>query len=1062
MKIFNYKVLERTKWVLIIMLGVIIILINPSIVYGQVQHEDPIGQRTTQPSALDTLWSRFENPGPDSRPGVYWYFLDGNQNRSAMTEDLTSMVESGIGHAIFLEVDLDIPAGPIKFMSDRWQTNFSHAADEAGRLGLKLSLGAGPGWAGSGGPWVSPEESMKHLRASRTHVRGPTLFSDTLKVPRPRPPSQFAGLTPELAAARESWWRDVAVLAVPRGKNASPECKIEHLDLKALFETKPYSIWNHVPRYVPPPEATESPPCKAAVDPDEVVPLTGRMDSTGHLTWNVPAGEWTIFRLAVRSTGVTTRPAPAPGHGFEVDKLASGAFADHFESFHKPLLEHTGASHGEAGWTGVHLDSWEMSSQNWTRGFQEEFRKRRGYNPRPYLPAYFGTVIGSRDTTEQFLWDVRKTAQELLLENYARSLRGLAHEHGLRYSNQPYDMNPAGDLDLGAVADVSSCEFWAAGNGPDTVYSCLEAVSLSNVLGRDPVQAEAFTTMPSGYVYSPRRMKNQTDWAFSMGINSLFFHTFTHQPLGAKARPGMTLGPHGIHWHRNQPWWPWVRSYHEYVRRLSSLLRVGEPVSDILYLTPEGVPHIFLPPEDATMGEGVLRFKQGYQFDAVTPRLLADHVQVTKEGRITLNEEGAAYKLLVLPARSAMTPKTVGFLSRLVAQGATVVGPPPSYSPSLSGGTAADARVRRQAAQLWDLETADVERWTTPAHIRTVDHGDGQVVWGSPLFAFDSRAKPTENAPAEDSLYTSYEQTARLLGDMGTPRDLSSSAPFRFHHRRLDAADIYFVSNPSDSLLTAPVTFRVRRNEAEIWNPLKVARREVEVSSVDDGKRREIALSLGPRESTVVVFHSDSTESVPDSLRTSLAHRVPLSTPRRVVSVQGPWTVSFDSAFGGPSVPLRWDSLASWDSHERESVRYYSGTATYSTTFDSPVEETSGTTSSVAVDLGNVYEVARVSVNGRVLDTLWTEPFRVSIPPEVLKARGNTLSIDVANNWNNRLVGDSREDRSRRRLTFPSGLLGGGPVDAGEYTFTTSAWYEENERDLQMSGLIGPVTLVVP
>ena len=45
---------------------------------------------------------------------------------------------------------------------------------------------------------------------------------------------------------------------------------------------------------------------------------------------------------------------------------------------------------GQAGWTMLHIDSWEMGAQNWTAAFREEFRRRRGYDPLRYLPAIDG------------------------------------------------------------------------------------------------------------------------------------------------------------------------------------------------------------------------------------------------------------------------------------------------------------------------------------------------------------------------------------------------------------------------------------------------------------------------------------------------------------------------------------------------------------------------------------------------------------------------------------------------------------------------------------------------
>ena len=105
-----------------------------------------------------------------------------------MTADLESMKTAGIGGGIFLEVNVGVPRGPVLFMSDEWQGNFVHAVHEADRLGLQSAVGTGPGWCGTGGPWVKPEQSMQHLDASATEIAGPTHVDARVEQPKPREP----------------------------------------------------------------------------------------------------------------------------------------------------------------------------------------------------------------------------------------------------------------------------------------------------------------------------------------------------------------------------------------------------------------------------------------------------------------------------------------------------------------------------------------------------------------------------------------------------------------------------------------------------------------------------------------------------------------------------------------------------------------------------------------------------------------------------------------------------------------------------------------------------------
>ncbi len=663
--------------------------------------------------AGEGLKSNFQSPPDSARPGVYWYFMDGNQDADEMVADLESMAAAGIGSVLFLEVNIGVPTGPVPFMSEQWQKNVVNAIKTTERLGMEFILGTGPGWAGSGGSWVKPEDSMQHLVGSSTQVKGPSLFNARLPVPPPHKPNHFAGMSKEHQAVRDAWYQDVAVLAFPTPQGTVT--RFDNYNIKTLKDVGPYSIWKHTPTSVEMLAAYPEPDVAEVINTDRMVDLTSLMKPDGTLSWEVPEGDWTIMRFVARSTGQTTRPAPRAGHGFECDKLNAAAYRRHWDNYQGRLLKQLGAPTPGKGLTTIHLDSWEMSSQNWTAAFRDEFRKRRGYDPQPFYPAYMGMTVGSMEKTERFLWDMRTTAQELLLENHAGAIKAIAHEHGLAYSNEPYDMNPAGDIDLGSVADIPACEFWNAAGGPDTQYSCIEAVSIAHTMGKAQVNAEAFTTHGRAYLNYPGNMKNQTDWAFALGINGIIFHTFQHQPLGKDIKPGMTMGPYGVQWNRNRTMWHLFKAYHRYIARCSYMLRQGEAVADILYLTPEGAPHIFIAPEDALAGSPRLRDKKGYNFDAVTPRILTTRAQVA-DGKITF-PGGSRYSVLVLPYAETMTPETLATITRLVKSGATVVGNPPRKSPSLVGFPACDRQVREQAGQLWGAQ---------PQPVRTV--GKGAIV----------------------------------------------------------------------------------------------------------------------------------------------------------------------------------------------------------------------------------------------------------------------------------------------------------------------------------------------
>ena len=384
--------------------------------------------------AADELSQVFTNPPEAARPWVYWFFMDGNLTREGMTADLEAMKQAGIGGAIILEVNIGIARGPVEFMSQPWRELLKHAINEADRLGLEIALGAGPGWCGTGGPWVKPEQSMQHLVASETQVAGPSHFDAPLPQPQPRKP--FFGedtLTPELHKIWKEYYRDVVVLAFP---TPTSDYRIPDVDEKALYFRAPYSSQKGVKPFLTADRAVL--PAGQCIASNQIIELSAKLGADGRLVWDVPAGNWTIMRFGRTITGQTTRPAPVPGLGLESDKFTKTALDAHFESFIGNLLKTVGEpQHPGRGLTTVHFDSWEMSSQNWSEQFRDEFRQRRGYDPLRYLPAMLGRVVESVAVSERFLWDLRQTAQELVVENHALRLKELARGHGLKLSIEP-------------------------------------------------------------------------------------------------------------------------------------------------------------------------------------------------------------------------------------------------------------------------------------------------------------------------------------------------------------------------------------------------------------------------------------------------------------------------------------------------------------------------------------------------------------------------------------------------------------------------------------------------
>lgn len=983
-------------------------------------------------SSDQRLEKGFLNPPDSARPGVYWYFMDGNLSKESITKDLVSMKEAGIGYVVYLEVNVGVPRGKVDFLSEEWKDLFGHAVKECERLGIFITLGTGPGWCGSGGPWVEGAQSMQHLVYSSVEVTGGATRTIQLAKPAPRMPFFGEGtLTPELKERWEAFYEDVAVLAFPAdntliGTERTPGrdygyVNMKEMDEKALYYRRPYSSADSVRQYLS--MFFESQPGDKAVKKSQVIDLSDKLQADGTLSWDVPQGKWRVMRFGSRNNGAITRPAPYPGLGFEADKFDTIAIKAHLDRFTGNLFQHIGFTkpNPKGGLHMLHIDSWEMGAQNWTARFREEFTQRRGYDPLPYYPLYAGIMVENREESERFLWDLRQTAQELVVENHTGYVMKYAKRYGLGVSIEPYDMTPMADMELAASCDMPMCEFWSLG-GFNTAFGVAEGASVSHLLGQAVVPAESFTAVDN-WKQHPGSMKNQGEWAFAAGINRFVYHTFQHQSLPDSLRPGMTMGPYGVHWDRNQTWWPMVDAYHRYVARCQYMLQQGRTVADLLYLAPEASPYVFLAPESAYEYENpVLPDRKGYNFDACPPSML--YKAEVKENMIVF-PGGATYRVLVLPYFKTMTPELLKKIQELVRDGATIVGVPPEKSPSLSNYPRCDEEVKALVMELWGAEEA-------PETLTTRLYGEGKIIWGQEL---------KEKA---DNLYPQYDITAKIVAE-SVPADFESEGGIRYTHRTLNGTDIYFVSNRTGKATAETCKFRVIDAQPELWHPVTGETRALP-QYFREGGQTIIPLRFDRDEGYFIVFR---TKGLSPTSKTNFPEIEQLAV------LDAPWTVSFDPKWGGPASVV-FDRLTDWTQHSDPGIKYYSGTAVYKQTFDLPKTDAK----SLYLDLGRVSNMARVKLNGKELGVVWTFPWRVDIS-DAVKQKGNKLEIEVVNLWPNRLIGDEQlPDDGIVNGQWPTWLTEGEPRASGRYTFTTYKHFNKDSPLLE-SGLMGPVRILL-
>jgi hypothetical protein len=816
-------------------------------------------------------------------------------------------------------------------------------------------------------------------------------------------------------------------------------------------------------------------PPGAAIPLDRMKDLTSALDSEGRLEWDVPPGLWTVLRLGYQPTGQNNHPAPLGGAGLECDKLSREAIASHFSGFLAGLIQDSGDAAGKA-LAATHIDSWEVGFQNWTPHFAEEFRRRRGYDPIPYLPAVSERIVSSPEQSERFLWDMRRTIADLVADNYAGGLAELAHRSGLELSMESYDKGPFDDLLCAGRVDVPMAEFWLDEQEDLSRLYLRPMPSAAHTNGKRVTAAEAFTSYPqnSKWQNHPFKFKALADAAFCEGINRLVFHRFAHQPW-LDRRPGMTMGQFGTEYDRTETWWELSRPWHEYLARCQFLLQSGLFVADICYLTAEGA---FL-----KAPKPQLPVPEGYDYDLASPEVVLTRMSV-KGNRVVL-PDGLSYRVLVLPQTETMTPKLLRKLGTLVEAGATVLGPRPVKSPSLTDYPQCDAEVKQVAGDLWG-----------PCDGKTVkEHsfGNGRIVWGRALrdVLLESRVAPD------------FQQLTPTRGNR-----------LRYIHRHLEDAEAYFVANPNPpptnvagsvssagvGSLVAQCSFRVSGKQPEIWHP-DTGKIEFPAQwrQVDD--RTEMPLKFDPAGSLFVIFRKTSRGLDPlvevtrngreeststctfdenDNLHVSASHpgsyalrtgegkilHAELADLPEPIKVVGPWKLSFPPRSGAPEL-VTLQKLISWTEHPNPGVRYFSGTASYTTTINLPPDLVTRTNRRW-LDLGKVQVIAQVKVNGQGLGILWKPPFEIEVT-RAIRPGGNTLEVEVANLWPNRLIGDEQlpedclwrtpaTDAGAPLVEWPKWLLENKPSPTGRLTFTTWKHWTKASPLIE-SGLIGPVIL---
>jgi hypothetical protein len=759
--------------------------------------------------------------------------------------------------------------------------------------------------------------------------------------------------------------------------------RVHHFEEKAGFSTAPNLD----------DEPTPAGASDSAIAKSDIVDLTGKMQPDGMLDWTPPAGgDWVILRFGASLIGAKNSPAPTDATGPEVDKFdhtAVKAYLEHYLVMYKDALGP--GLMGKHGLGFVVNDSWEAGNQTWTADMVARFKQLRGYDPLPWMPVLAGRVVESPAASDRFLWDYRKTITDLIATEHYGQIEETLHQWGLgHYAESQEDRRAfiADGMEVKKLAEVPMGAMWTQSPGVNKpLYGFnaddRESASVAHIYGQNLAAAESLTSCNSSiaYVWSPGTLKPTADQEFLNGINRFAIHESAHQALVNK-EPGISLGPCGQWFNRNETWADEAGAWVDYLARSSFLLQQGRFAADILYFYGEdsNITRIF--------SDSAPALPAGFDFDFVNADALMHELAVT--GSNITTKSGMSYRLLVLDPRSRrMSLPVLRALYKLVEAGAVVAGEKPTASPSLADDSA-------------EFDRLSSEIFGTGNGVQVL--GKGKVFAGSTA---DSTLKTLDLAP-DFNYFGDDEQIA-------------------FLHRRLTEGDIYFVDNRSDKDSTFDASFRVAGRVPELW--YAETGKTAPVAFTIASGRTTVPLHLEPWGTVFIVFRKPTRET---------AHTLPPTTLVSLGSVDGQWTVAFQPGRGAPA-SITLDKLISWSDSTDPGVKYFSGKGTYSKTLQAPAEWFARH-ATLWLDLGDVRNLAVVTVNGKQLPTAWHAPYRVDVT-SALKPGANQISITVINAWINRLIGDLQ------------------PNVTTKYTFSTWPAYKR-DSPLAPSGLVGPVIML--
>jgi len=997
------------------------------------------------------LQKDFATPPAETRLRCYWWWLNSMATKASITRDLEQMKANGYGGASIVDagssnytVAKKTTAGPV-FMSPAWMELYKHAIKEAQRLNIELSVNVQSGW-NPGGPTITPELALKKIVYTDTIVAGGNKIQIRLRQPE-----------------TNLLYQDIIVQAFLSDTGIALKDKaIKNWGIKSF--TEGFGFKGIYPLYKLREEYAAADAHQAQdIKTSAIIDLTSKYKD-GMLTWEPPAGKWTIIRYGWTCTGAVTSTNSDGWSGLSLDHLNPEAFKKFSTDVILPLIT-TAQSAGNS----LHFlqtDSWEMGNVGWTNNFAAAFKKFRGYDMFPYLPVLAGRVVESTDQSDRFLHDYRQTIGDCIAAYHYQLLSNLAHEYGLGIhpeSGGPHSA-PVDALKVMAISDFPQGEFWATSNTHRIKdaerLAVKQSACVAHTNGKRFVAAEGPTSIGPQWERSPKDLKSNIDRVFCSGVNRIVWHTFTSSPKEF-GLPGNEYFA-GTHLNPNVTWWKQAGGFINYLNRCSYMLSRGLFTADVLYYYGDDVPNFVF------LKEEVSDLKFGHDWDKCSKDAI-NNLSV-KNNKIIF-PDGMSYRLLVLPDETAIDIDVLRKIELLVKEGMTVIAPRPVKATGLAGFPENDAAINAIASRMWSA----IDGIT----IKENKYGKGKVIYGKDVNTVlaEMNVKPDLEFKGNNE-NTSLDYIHRT----GRGMDIYFVVN-RFGRKGINDFEFRYLTDLPDRYEQVECKFRVSGMVPELWDPMTGQTQEILVYREENGQTI-IPLNFGPEDSKFIVFRKarptvhivkiekDEKSFFPGNVFKEVdqpcigvskngtetfttmyqpgnytftwsdgkTSKAKLAAPNTALPLTGKWDIAFDTSWGGPS-HIQTDSLKSWTLFDESGVKYFSGKAVYKKDFLVKQDQVNKTTA--ILDLGNVLEMATIKINGHTMPVKWNAPFQFNIS-NYIKPGTNRLEVEVVNLWPNRLIGDAKLPPEKRR------------------TKTNIMKYDTPDADslLRPSGLLGPVRVI--